>query len=182
MASVTPTAGVANEEEEIGKIGKMSSSSLAQRFFVPFAGETMVPSSKRFQLRVAKIINAHDELKEIAGKHKWFVHTLAEVCRDRMVFSKYTIPVVRSPLSLITAEEASNMGQGFAGVMVQTMSTADVAIDAVESWINKYPALVELDSEFSFFRKIMEAFGAEYFKRVPWGLKVRRSGAKRQQN
>lgn len=90
---------------------------------------------------------------------------LFEVLRNRVRPPSAT----RKALAEFTDAEARKTGMAFANALLA--NTTPVA--AVDEWVIKYPALGELEEEYSWLRATMNAVAAEILGGVAWGAKLR---------
>jgi hypothetical protein len=76
---------------------------------------------------------------------------------------------VDTPLVALTANEAGRIGRSLVNILMAN-ATGEAAVDEL---IGNYKALGELESEFSWFRPMMEAIAVELMSKVAYSVKVR---------
>jgi hypothetical protein len=76
---------------------------------------------------------------------------------------------VNTPLAALTANEAGLIGRSLVNILMANAS-GEAAVDQL---IGSYTALSELESEFSWFRPMMEAIAVELMSEVAYSVKVR---------
>jgi hypothetical protein len=76
---------------------------------------------------------------------------------------------VQTPLVALTANEAGRIARSFPMIMMANV-TAEAAVDEL---IMTFPALVELDREYRWFRPMVAAIATEQLSAVAWGVKAR---------
>jgi hypothetical protein len=77
--------------------------------------------------------------------------------------------VVKTHLVALTANEAGRIARSFPMMMMANIS-AEAAVDEL---FLTFPALGELDSEYAWFRPMLNAIAKELMRAVAWGVKAR---------
>jgi hypothetical protein len=116
-----------------------------------------------------------DVLRAASRKYRFLDEFFVCVLRNKMkrsaVQAAYT---VTASLSSITSKEASLIGKSLVGMLL-TNQTGSAAIGEL---ILTYPALTELDAEFTWFRPMLVAIADELMGKVAYGVKVSRECAR----
>jgi hypothetical protein len=76
---------------------------------------------------------------------------------------------VRTRLCNLESSNAEVIGAGLAAAMAANL-TAPAGVD---EWIRRYPALLELDKKYVWFRPMMHVIAQRLLETVSWGLKLR---------
>lgn len=135
---------------------------LGQLFIINFYG--MHPEDLAENL--IKAISRITILRNAQAKYRFVDELLFHVMRNKMIKAAFT---VRSPLSVVTGRDASMIGRSLSNVLMSSI----VADAAVDEWILMYPALVEFDDEFAWFRPMMNGIAGGLLKKAKYGVAYR---------
>jgi hypothetical protein len=106
----------------------------------------------------------------LTSTRRFFDEFFFHIFRNKMKMgASQTSFVVKTPLAALTASEAGRIARSFPMMMMANV-TAEAAVDQL---IMTYPALVELDREYRWFRPMLIAITAEIMSSVAWGVKLR---------
>ncbi|GMI36316.1 hypothetical protein TeGR_g6771 [Tetraparma gracilis] len=95
---------------------------------------------------------------------------LFHIFRNKMqVGASQTSFSVNTPLVALTANEAGRIGRSLVNILMAN-ATGEAAVDEL---IGNYEALGELESEYSWFRPMMNAIAVELMSKVAYSVKVR---------
>jgi hypothetical protein len=138
-------------------------------------GEVMMVRTKTEELRrrgetkssarMREMFKRYRGLREINAKHKFFKVMMARVVQNKL----RSAGDVKTKLCNVSLKEGGSIGAGLAMSLASSL-TSEAAVD---EWISKYPALIELDREEVWFRPMMNAVALRLLGEVSWGLKMR---------
>jgi hypothetical protein len=94
----------------------------------------------RVEARLRELMGKHKGLRELGGKHEWFVVLLSKVSANKLRPAGDS----NAKLCNMSAKEASVIGGALASCIAANL-TAPAAVD---EWILRYPAMGELDREY----------------------------------
>ncbi|GMI37933.1 hypothetical protein TeGR_g3217 [Tetraparma gracilis] len=120
--------------------------------------------------KILDMIRSTNVLRSAQAKYRFFDEFFFHIFRNKMKMgASQTSFVVKTPLAALTANEAGRIARSFPMMMMANV-TAEAAVDQL---IMTYPALVELDREYRWFRPMLIAITAELMSSVAWGVKLR---------
>ncbi|GMI41305.1 hypothetical protein TeGR_g14147 [Tetraparma gracilis] len=119
-------------------------------------------------------IDAHirmiNVLRSAQAKYRFLDEFLFNVIRNKIkIGANQTSFSVDTPLVALTANEAGRIGRSLVNILMAN-ATGEAAVDEL---IGNYMALGELESEYSWFRPMMEAIAMELMSEVAYSVKVR---------
>ena len=106
------------------------------------------------------LLDGHDNVRQIMQQQPMFEPLLVSVLRNRMNLASS----VSSSFSLLTVDEAKQIGSSLAASLATNSSAAAAA--AVDEWILRYPALSEFDDANEWFRPMMEVVAKKLLRSV----------------
>jgi hypothetical protein len=115
--------------------------------------------------RMRDLSKKYTALREIGKKYAFFEDMMVNVLQNQLRPARY----FSVSLCNVSAKEGRAIGSGLA-ISLASALTAQAAVD---EWICKYPALVELDREEVWFRPMMNTVTFRLLGEVSWGLKAR---------
>ncbi|GMI26215.1 hypothetical protein TeGR_g13329 [Tetraparma gracilis] len=118
---------------------------------------------------ILDVIRMTNVLRSAQAKYRFFDEFIFHIIRNAMkrgaVQAKFT---VKTHLVALTANEAGRIARSLVSIIMAN-ATAEAAVD---EFIMTFPALGELDREYTWFRPMMEAIAAELMSQVAYGVKI----------
>ena len=140
--------------------------SLGTSFTLQSKAEKKRPQGVSFaEVRVDELFENHLGLKELARLHPSVQGMLTAVVRNKVWKSKG----VFTKLDNLSRKEGQHIGGGLALALI----TNTAPESAVDEWVYRYPALIELDDRFAWFRPMMNVMGKKVFETSNTGAKYR---------
>ncbi len=102
-------------------------------------------------------------LNELSRRHEHVLHILDNV----KTFQR--AKAVKSRLFNLSRKEAKSIG----GALSTFLVTSTLPEAAVDEWISRYPALIELDETYAWFCPMMSTIAAQLLGDAAWGVKLR---------
>jgi hypothetical protein len=115
--------------------------------------------------RVRLVLESNRGLQTLSKKHVWLEGLLVKVLENKLWPGK----VVNTALVDLSERGAKAIGASFSSSIAVNLTNES----GVDEWILKYPALVEIDGRYSWFRPMLEAVAQRLLEQVSWGLKMR---------
>jgi hypothetical protein len=152
-----PDAYTRDDATELGKLTFLS--------LYPLQG-------RREELRVAvtKMIARNDAFRAFQAKYEFLDECLYHIVRNKMkIGAAQAEYVVNAPLAALTPIAAGHIARSFPKLLMSNVNGEA----AVDEFVLSYPALGEMDDEFTWFRPMMVAVANELASKVAYGVKVR---------
>jgi hypothetical protein len=115
--------------------------------------------------RVRELFKKYKGLREIGEKHEFFQAMMTRVVENKLRPGGD----VGAKLLNLSVLQGVKIGAGLSMSLVSNLT----AESAVEEWVDRYPALRELDREEIWFRPLMNCVALRLLGEVSWGLKMR---------
>jgi hypothetical protein len=172
----SPEAYTADDSRELGKL-------------VIYRLHKVRNNREELRKAISKMITHNDAMRRFQAKYNFLDEILFYVVRNKIgemgpedkadsigKSSSVVGKILRMKSSNVTSgaleltrSNAAGIGRGFTLVLLaNTLSDA-----AVDEWVNKFPALLEVSEEFPWFKQMMEGIAAELLAQTPFGLKFR---------
>jgi hypothetical protein len=117
------------------------------------------------QARMRFLFRKYKGLKEIGRKYCFFEEMMARIVQNKLRSAQD----MGTKLCNLTAKEGATIGAGLAMSLASSL-TAEAAVD---EWIWRYPALLELDRAEVWFRPMVTTVAFRLLGDVPWGMQFR---------
>jgi hypothetical protein len=117
-------------------------------------------------VEVSSTLNAHDSMRQVTGTLPMLAPLLVCVLINNL---RPSSAVDTASFDLLTMDQTTKIGTSFAA----TLATTTALTTAVDEWIVKYPALVELEAAHSWFRPLMENIAKRLLRDSSWGARYR---------
>ena len=118
------------------------------------------------EVRVTKLFKKFRGLKEAGERYAWFQPMLTAAAQNILQLGGD----VEKGLGALSVEDGEKIGKSLASELAGTKMGPKKAVDA---WIRKFPALVQLNEEEAWFRPMVEAMARKLVSEVGWGARRR---------
>ena len=118
-------------------------------------------------LEVRSTLNAHVSMQHVTETLPMLAPLLVCVLINKLRPSSAVSNT--ASFDLLTLDQTTKIGTSFAA----TLATTTAPATAVDEWIVKYPALVELEAAHSWFRPLMENIAKRLMRDSNWGARYR---------
>ncbi|GMI35625.1 hypothetical protein TeGR_g12632 [Tetraparma gracilis] len=139
---------------------------VGEAMLIPEAGgKKPKKGENKEQARMRVLFKRHKGLREIQARWPWFEEMMSRVVRNTLK----PPGAVDKRLCNLSAKDGRTIGSSLALCLAtNTQSEA-----AVQEWIEKFPALQELDDGHVWFRPMVNTVAMRLLAGVPWGAKMR---------
>ena len=117
------------------------------------------------EVRVAEVVSTHRAMKHLAKLHPFFSPFMVAVVRNKVWKSKD----VKTKLFNLSIIEGQRIGGGLALALISNTAPES----AVDEWVYRYPALIELEEMFAWFRPMLNVVGKKILATSNTGVKYR---------
>ena len=117
------------------------------------------------QFRVSELFKSHRPLKELARLHPSFHDMMIAIVRNKV----WKSPEVKTELINLRSREGQHIGGGLSLALI----TNTAPESGVDEWIYRYPALIELDDKFVWFRPMQNVVGKKVLATSNTGAKYK---------
>ncbi|GMI02300.1 hypothetical protein TrVE_jg14138 [Triparma verrucosa] len=115
--------------------------------------------------RVDLVLSKSVAMKELHAEYPW----IADMFKASLKGKLRPLRKVKAPAHSVQAQEGAIIGTSL-GIC---LATGRDHLAGVDEWIIQYPALTHLDSEYTFFRPMLNAMSKRLVGEVGWGVKLR---------
>ncbi|GMH92947.1 hypothetical protein TrST_g3807 [Triparma strigata] len=120
--------------------------------------------SSEFKITI-NIFTEYRGMKYLRDLYPWVVPMMAHVIINKLRPSENCDARCKA----MSINQGRLVGKSFAQLLATNLTYAA----AVDEWILRYPCLREIDSEYDWFRPMMETVGCRLLGKVAWGTKLR---------
>ena len=135
---------------KLDELGLHDGSPMGEAFTTTLEGEKKKAEEegvKCSQVRVNNLISTYRSLRQLTTSRPFFSPMMVVVATNKF----RTTQNVVTKLATLTKLDGENIGTGLALALI-TSTTSD---NAVDTWVDRYPALVEFEEEWVWFRPMM---------------------------